>query len=39
MINRFHATFLTEVNPETMAAVGEVCPLPYRPVPAGATEG
>ena len=39
MINRFHATFLTEVDPETLEVVAEACPLPYREVPAGAAEG
>jgi alkylhydroperoxidase family enzyme len=28
VINRFHATFLTEVDPETNEAVAPTCPLP-----------
>ncbi len=28
LINRFHATFLTDVDPETNAAVAPSCPLP-----------
>lgn len=28
LINRFHATFLTEVDPETGNVVGPSCPLP-----------
>jgi hypothetical protein len=28
VINRFHATFLTDVDPETGDAVGAACPLP-----------
>ena len=36
MINRFHATFLTDVDPETMEAVAVACPLPYRAAPTGA---
>ena len=28
LINRFHATFLTEVDPETGEAIGPSCPLP-----------
>jgi len=28
LINRFHATFLTDVDPETQAVVGPACPLP-----------
>ena len=28
MINRFHATFLTDVDPETGAVVGPACPVP-----------
>ena len=35
LINRFHATFLTEVDPETKETVGEACPLFYPDVPAG----
>lgn len=28
LINRFHATFLTEVDPETGAVLGPSCPMP-----------
>jgi alkylhydroperoxidase family enzyme len=28
VINRFHATFLTDVDPETTRALGDGCPLP-----------
>ena len=28
VINRFHATFLTDVDPETARALGDSCPLP-----------
>ena len=28
LINRFHATFLTDVDPETGEVVGESCPVP-----------
>ena len=30
-INRFHATFLTEVDPETGEAIGPSCPLQFGP--------
>jgi len=29
MINRFHATFLTEVDPQTQEALAPSCPLAY----------
>jgi alkylhydroperoxidase family enzyme len=29
LINRFHATFLTAVDPETKEVLGAACPLPY----------
>ena len=29
VINRFHATFLTDVDAATSAALGASCPLPY----------
>ena len=29
LINRFHATFLTEVDPETQEALAPSCPLAY----------
>ncbi|MDQ3384509.1 MAG: hypothetical protein M3503_00615 [Actinomycetota bacterium] len=34
MINRFHATFLTEVDPVTQEALAPSCPLSYPDVPA-----
>ena len=33
MINRFHATFLTEVDPVTQEALAPSCPLSYPDVP------
>ena len=30
LINRFHATFLTELDPHTQTALADSCPLPYR---------
>jgi alkylhydroperoxidase family enzyme len=33
MINRFHATFLTEVDPQTREALAPSCPLPLPPMP------
>jgi alkylhydroperoxidase family enzyme len=35
VVNRFHATFLTDLDPWTHAALGESCPLPYPDVPSG----
>jgi alkylhydroperoxidase family enzyme len=35
-INRFHATFLTEVDPQTQEVLAPSCPLAYPGVPAGA---
>jgi alkylhydroperoxidase family enzyme len=35
MINRFHATFLTELDPRTQEALGESCPLNYPGVQGG----
>jgi alkylhydroperoxidase family enzyme len=35
MINRFHATFLTELDPDTGEAVAASCPLAFPPVPDG----
>lgn len=35
LINRFHATFLTEVDPDTQQALAESCPLAYPEPPAG----
>ncbi len=35
MINRFHATFLTDLDPETQEAVAPSCPLAFPPPPAG----
>jgi alkylhydroperoxidase family enzyme len=34
MINRFHATFSTELDPIIRAAVGDACPLAYPDPPA-----
>ena len=31
VINRFHATFLTEVDPETGEVLGPSCPMPMAP--------
>ena len=31
LINRFHATFLTDVDPETGDVLGPACPLPMPP--------
>lgn len=33
MINRFHATFLTEVDPATSQALASSCPLPLPTMP------
>lgn len=33
LINRFHATFLTEVDPTTQEALAPSCPLAYPDVP------
>ncbi len=35
-INRFHATFLTEVDPQTQQVLAPSCPLAYPGVPADA---
>ena len=35
-INRFHATFLTEVDPQTQEVLAPSCPLAYPEVPADA---
>jgi alkylhydroperoxidase family enzyme len=35
-INRFHATFLTEVDPQTQQVLAPSCPLTYPDVPADA---
>ncbi len=35
-INRFHATFLTEVDPQTQEVLAPSCPLAYPDVPVGA---
>jgi alkylhydroperoxidase family enzyme len=35
-INRFHATFLTEVDPQTQQVLAPSCPLAYPDVPADA---
>ena len=40
VINRFHATFLTDVDPETGAVLGPACPMPMAPeLQARADEG
>lgn len=39
MINRFHATFLTEVDPETQEALAPSCPLSYPGAPVGSPAG
>lgn len=33
MVNRFHATFLTDLDPWVEGALGGSCPLAYPPVP------
>lgn len=33
LINRFHATFLTEVDPQTQELLAPSCPLSYPPTP------
>src|SRR4051794_2364478 len=33
MVNRFHATFLTGLDPWTLDALGPACPLPYPEAP------
>ncbi|GAC1370296.1 MAG: hypothetical protein NVS2B12_35730 [Ktedonobacteraceae bacterium] len=33
LVNRFHATFLTDVDESTLATVGSVCPIPLPAVP------
>ena len=35
MVNRFHATFLTDLDPWTLDALGPACPLPFPEVPPG----
>lgn len=37
LTNRFHRTFITDVDPTTHEALAETCPLPIPPVPAGET--
>lgn len=40
VINRFHATFLTDVDPETGEVLGPACPMPMAPeLQARADEG
>jgi alkylhydroperoxidase family enzyme len=34
-VNRFHATFLTDVDPVITDALGDSCPLPIPPPPQG----
>jgi alkylhydroperoxidase family enzyme len=38
LINRFHATFLTELDPTTQQAVAGSCPLAFPMVPSGSGE-
>jgi alkylhydroperoxidase family enzyme len=33
VVNRFHATFLTDLDPWVEGAVGPACPLPYPTMP------
>lgn len=35
LTNRFHRTFLTDVDPSTNEALAESCPLPVPSVPGG----
>ncbi len=35
LINRFHATFLTELDPDTQEVLAQSCPVPYPNVPDG----
>jgi hypothetical protein len=39
MINRFHATFHTDVDSSTEKLLGAVCPIPRPPVPGGSRTG
>lgn len=38
LVNRFHATFLTDVDPWVPQALGDSCPVSYPDAPAGAGE-
>jgi alkylhydroperoxidase family enzyme len=38
MVNRFHATFLTDIDPWMPQALGDSCPLPYPTVPTSGDE-
>jgi alkylhydroperoxidase family enzyme len=38
MVNRFHATFLTDIDPWMPQALGDSCPLPYPAAPTGGDE-
>jgi len=35
LVNRFHATFLTDIDARTVEALGASCPLPLPPSPQG----
>ena len=39
LINRFHATFLTELDPDTQEELAPSCPLSYPDVPDGVDPG
>jgi hypothetical protein len=39
LVNRFHATFLTDVDAEFGTRLGDSCPLPIPPHPAASKEG
>jgi alkylhydroperoxidase family enzyme len=39
MINRFHATFHTDVDDSTEEMLGAVCPVPLPPAPGGSAPG
>jgi alkylhydroperoxidase family enzyme len=38
MINRFHATFHTDVDADTQEMLGAVCPVPLPPAPGGSAQ-
>ena len=39
VVNRFHATFLTDLDESTRRALGASCPLPFPEVASGETDG
>lgn len=39
IVNRFHATFLTDLDPATQEALGTTCPLPFPTPPAPSERG